>query len=161
MRVTVAEPQVRGREAQDERSGRPTHDPRNTNRQRGRVRAASVRVNAKPKAHQGASGRAGWRVGKVQVLTRGELLRESAGEVSRGRSSDDARRKAGRAKGQNTNEHGSTRSHPVRRETSGTHGVVTATASVVWHDRAEPVQPGRALAGGVESNWVSEGHRKP
>src|SRR5436305_18725 len=99
MRVTVAKPQVRGREAQDESSGRQTHDHRKANRQRGRVRAASVLANAKPKAHLDAPGRVGWRLGKVQVLTRGDLLRESAGEVSRGRSSDDARRKAGRAKG--------------------------------------------------------------
>src|ERR1700761_7011073 len=99
MRVTVAELQVRGREAQDERSSRQTHDPRNTNRPRGRVRAASVRVNAKPKPHPDAPGRAGGRVGKVQALTRGDLRRESAAEVSKGRSSADARRKPGRAKG--------------------------------------------------------------
>src|SRR5260221_7253629 len=101
MRVTVAEPQVRGREAQDERGGRQTHANGNTNRQRGRVRAASVLANAKPETHQDAPGRAGWRVGKVQVLTRGDLSRESGGEVSRGGSSDDARRKTGGAKGRN------------------------------------------------------------
>jgi hypothetical protein len=99
MRATVAEPQVRGREAQDERSGRQICDHRNTNWQRGRVRAASVLANTKPKPHQGASGRARWRAETVQVLTRGDLCLETGGEVSRGRSSQDACRKAGRAKG--------------------------------------------------------------
>ncbi len=94
MRATVAEPQVRGREAQDERSGMQTYDRRNTNWQRGRVRAASVLANAKPKAHQDASSRARRHVGKVQALTRGDLPAERRGEVSRGRSSEEACRKA-------------------------------------------------------------------
>src|SRR5688500_12339998 len=102
MRATVAEPQVRGREAQDERSGRQTRDHRNTNWQRGRVRAASVLANAKPNRHQDAPGRARWPARKVQVLTRGDLRRESGGEVSKGRSSDDAPRKRGGAKGRST-----------------------------------------------------------
>lgn len=37
-------------------------------------------------------------------LTRGDLLSESEGEVSRGRSSEDARRKTGGAKGRRTTE---------------------------------------------------------
>ena len=52
MRATVAKPQVRAREGEDERSGRPKCDHRNTNWQRGRVRAASVQANTKPEAHQ-------------------------------------------------------------------------------------------------------------
>src|ERR1700733_11511881 len=102
MRATVVEPQVRSREAGDERSGRQIRDHRNTNRQRGRVRAASVHANTKPKTHQDASSRAGWRAEKVQVLPRGVLLCENGEKVSRGRSSDEARRKAGRAKGRST-----------------------------------------------------------
>src|SRR4051794_1027905 len=144
MRVTVAEPQVRGREAQDESSGRQTHDHRNTNRQRGRVRAASVLANTKPKAHQDAPSKAGWRVGKVQVLTRGDLLRESVGEVSRSHSSDDARRKAGRAKGGSSRLRAQPKALGRSERPLEQHGVATAAASVDWRTEAEPVQPGRA-----------------
>jgi hypothetical protein len=67
------------------------------------VRAMSVLGNAKSKSHRkthrvepGDAGR------KFMHLTRGDLLCESTGGVSRGRSSEDARPKAGRAKGQRT-----------------------------------------------------------
>ena len=67
------------------------------------VRAMSVLGNAKSKRHRKThrvepddAGR------KFMHLTRGDLLRESAGGVSRGRSSEDARRKAGEAKGRRT-----------------------------------------------------------
>jgi hypothetical protein len=67
------------------------------------VRAMSVLGNAKSKSHRkthrvepGDAGR------KFMHLTRGDLLCESPGGVSRGRSSEDACRKAGRAKGQRT-----------------------------------------------------------
>ena len=103
MRATVAEPQGDVREDGAERSGRQTCDHRNTNRQRGRQWATSVLVNAKSKPHQDTASRAGWHAGKVQVLTRGDLRRESAPEVSRGRSSDDAVRKHGGAKGRRSN----------------------------------------------------------
>lgn len=86
MRVTVAEPQGDAREGGAERSGRQNCDHRNTNRQRGRRWAASVLANTKPEAHQDTAGKAGWRAGKVQALTRGDLLCESAGGVSRGHS---------------------------------------------------------------------------
>jgi len=92
MRATVAEPQGDTREGGAERSGRQTRDHRNTNRQRGRQWAASVRANAKPKAHQDTACRAGWHAGRVQVLTRGELRRESVEAVSRGHSSKDRSR---------------------------------------------------------------------
>jgi hypothetical protein len=92
MRVTVAEPQGDAREGGAERSGRQNCDHRNTNRQRGRRRAASVLANTKPKAHQDAAGRAGWRAGKVQALTRGGLPRESAEGVSRSHSSSEQSR---------------------------------------------------------------------
>lgn len=108
MRATVAEPQVRGREAQDERRGRQTCDHRNTNWQRGLLWAASVRVNAKPEAHQDTEGRARWDAGKVQVLTRGDLMCESTGEVSRGRSSDESRGNAEGAKGRRNHQQRST-----------------------------------------------------
>src|SRR6187431_3293571 len=93
MRVTVAEPQGDAREGGAERSGRQTCDHRNTNRQRGRLWAASVLANAKPKAHQDTASRAGWPAGKVQALTRGDLRGASPGGVSRGHSSVENRRK--------------------------------------------------------------------
>ncbi len=99
MRVNRSRRQGSGREAVAERSPRQTSDRRNTKRQRGRMRAASVRVNAKPKDHQDASGRAarpGW---KAHVLTQGDLPCGSTAGVSRGRSSDEAARKPGGAKG--------------------------------------------------------------
>ena len=99
MRATVAEPQGGVREDVAERSGRQTRDHRKTNRQRGRQRATSVLANAKSKPHQDVASRGGWHAGKVQVLTRGGLSRESAEGVSRGRSSDDGARKSARAKG--------------------------------------------------------------
>ena len=92
MRATVAEPQGDAREGGAERSGRQTCDHRDTNRQRGRLWAASVLANAKPKTHQDTASRAGWRAGTVQVLTRGGLSSESLGEVSRGRSSKERSR---------------------------------------------------------------------
>jgi hypothetical protein len=99
MRATVAEPQGGVREGVAERSGRQTCDHRKTNRQRGRQRATSVLVNAKSKHHQDVASRGGWRAGKVQVLTRGGLLRESAEGVSRGHSSEESARKSEGAKG--------------------------------------------------------------
>src|SRR5580704_5134135 len=97
--LTVDKRQGSGREAVAERSRRQTLDHRNTKRQGGRVRATSVRVNAKSKIHQGASGRAAWREGKAHVLTQGDLARESGPGVSRGHSSEEAVRKHGGAKG--------------------------------------------------------------
>lgn len=98
MKVTVAEPQGGRREVGAERSGMQTFDRRNTNRQRGRMRAASVLGNAKPQTHQDASSRVGRHEGTVYVLTQGDLPSESGAEVSRGHSSDEAARKRRRAK---------------------------------------------------------------
>ena len=161
MRVIVAKSQVRSREARDERSGRQTRDLRNTNRQRGRVRAASVPLNAKPEAHQDAPCRAGRRAVKVQVLTRGDLHGGSRGEVSRGRSSEENRRKPGGAKGRSTNEHGSTRSDRAGRETLGTtrRNPRGGFRGPAWS--GGPVKPEEAAKGGVESSAMSEGERKP
>jgi len=73
--------------------------------QRGRARAMSVLGNAKSNKHRktrpvepGGTGR------KFMQLTRGDLRRESGGEVSRGRSSEENRRKAEGAKGRRTTE---------------------------------------------------------
>ena len=99
MRVNRSQRQGSGREAVAERSPRQSPDHRNTKRQGGRMRAASVLGNAKPKAHQGVSGRAAWPGMKVHVLTQGDLTCESRPGVSRGRSSEEAVRKHGGAKG--------------------------------------------------------------
>src|SRR5216117_2311695 len=99
MELTVAKRQGSGREAVAERSRRQTLDHRNTKRQGGRMRATSVRVNAKSKFHQDASSRAAWHEGKAHVLTQGDLLCESTAGVSRGHSSVEAERKHCGAKG--------------------------------------------------------------
>lgn len=88
VRATVAEPQVFNREVKDERRGRQTRDHRNTNVQRGRLRAARVRVNSKPNPHNDAACRGRWSAEKVQALTRGGLHFERSAEVSRGRISE-------------------------------------------------------------------------
>lgn len=76
---------------QPERSVEQRHERRNTNRQRGRVRAMRVLGNAKShcqrKPHEvesGAAGRKSWH------LTWGDRCRESGRGVSRGRSSEEA-----------------------------------------------------------------------
>ena len=99
MEVIVAERQGSDREVVAERSRRQNPDRRNTNWQRGRAWATSVLANAKSDNHPDASCRARRRGVKVQVLTRGDLLCESTGEVSRGRSSDEVPGKGEGAKG--------------------------------------------------------------
>ena len=115
MTVTLAEPQGDTREGGAESSGRQTCDRRNTNVQGGRVRAASVRANAKPNSHPDAPCRARRRAGKVHVLTRGDLRPERGGGVSRSHSSVKVCRKAdvgpacvGRAKGGRNQQRSST-----------------------------------------------------
>lgn len=115
------------------------------------MRAASVQANAKPQAHQDAQGKAGWPVGKEQVLTWGDLPCESIGEVSRGRSSKEARRKAGGAKGRSTELRAQPKAPERGESLLEQHGVTTAVASVDWQAKAEPVQPGEAKAGGDKS----------
>jgi hypothetical protein len=101
----VAEPQPASREASGERSGRQRDSRRNTNRQRGRVRAMSVLANAKSDRHRKPyEVEPGDLARKFTSLTRGDLRSESPGEVSRGRSSVEAPRKWGGAKGQRTTE---------------------------------------------------------
>lgn len=71
-----------------EATARQICDHRNTNVQRGRLRAARVLGNSKPNPHNDAACRGRWNAEKVQALTRGGLRRESVGGVSRGHSSD-------------------------------------------------------------------------
>src|SRR5882724_9226534 len=102
MVVTVAELQGRSREGQAERSSKQMCESRNTNGQRGRMRATSWRATAKSQDHPDALGRVRLHAQRVHVLTRGDLQRESAGEVSKDRSSVDAVRKHSGAKGRRT-----------------------------------------------------------
>ena len=87
MEVTVGNrrAEVAGRKprGQAEGSGKQTFDRRNTNRQRGRVRAVSVLATAKPKIHtKTCQVEPDGTKGQNQRLTWGELPRESGGEVS-------------------------------------------------------------------------------
>ena len=79
-------------------------DRRNTNRQRGRMRAISLLGNAKSnrhrKTHQVEPD--GTAPNVFMHLTRGDLRRESDGEVSRGSSSEDNHRKVEGAKDRRT-----------------------------------------------------------
>jgi hypothetical protein len=100
------------------RSLKQRHGRRKTNRQRGRVRAMSVLGNAKSECHRKTHQVESDDTGRKFIhLTRGGLWRESAGGVSRGHSSEEACRKAGRAKGQRTKrEQPITGLCPARRE---------------------------------------------
>jgi hypothetical protein len=83
------------------------NDRRNTNRQRGRMREMSMLGNAKSNRHRKTHQVEPDGTGPKKMfmhLTRGDLRRESGGEVSRGRSSEEARGKAGGAKGRRTTE---------------------------------------------------------
>lgn len=111
------------------------NDRRNTNRQRGRMRAISVLGNAKSNRHRkthqvepdGPEPR------MFMHLTRGDLLCESRGEVSRGRSSEEACRKTGRAKGRRTTERATETGLRHRRRVVGRNegGAATAAATAL------------------------------
>jgi len=146
---TVAE--LQGREA--ERSRRQNRDLRNTNWQRGRVCAASVRLNTKPEFQPDTSSRARRRAKKVKTLTRGDLDRESGQGVSRGRSSDEV--------GEQVSQRSEGPKEPRQNEltswwhwqakTSGTRDV---TITVTTPDRQrgkEPNDSGEVPLGGVRS----------
>lgn len=132
-----------------ERSGMQKDSRRKTNRQRGSVRAMSVLVDAKSKSHRKTyEVEPGDVAGKFTYLTRGDLHRESGGEVSRGRSSEENRRKPGGAKGQRTkkqtnqqtsaNERGATR--------NGT-GATTSVTSRSGDARESRWNPGQESVG--------------
>lgn len=157
-----SESQGRTREGLSTKEGRSNgNDRRNTNRQRGRVRAMSVLGNAKSKLHRKThqvepDGTDPKRM--FMHLTRGDLLRESAGEASRGRSSEDARRKAGGAKGRRTNERATEAGLRHRRQEGirNARGAATTAATPSgehWGDGWIPVEK-------VGAEAKSEGARK-
>jgi hypothetical protein len=82
------------------------NDRRNTNRQRGWVRAISVRENAKSKSHRKTHQVEpdGTESKMFMHLTRGDLRREIGGGVSRGRSSEESRGNTEGTKGRRTQE---------------------------------------------------------
>jgi len=113
------------------------------------VRAMSVLRNAKSKRHRkthpvrsGDTGRA------FMHLTRGDLLSESAGEVSRDHSSEENRRKVGRAKGRRT-----------KREQS--------TDELRWNERAAPrnraglATTADSREAGEQAGWWTQPDLKP
>jgi len=98
-----SEPQGEVREDQLKAGAEQRHDRRNTNQQRGRGRAMRVLGSPKSECHRktpvvelGGPGR------KMLHLTRGDLRGAHRAEVSRGRSSEDGRRKVAGAKGRRT-----------------------------------------------------------
>ena len=94
------------------------NDRRNTNRQRGWVRAMSVRGSAKSKSHRKTHQVEpdGTESKMFMHLTRGDLRREIGGGVSRGRSSEERRGNTEGAKGLRT-KRGPTANHPAGRQT--------------------------------------------
>jgi hypothetical protein len=117
------------------------NDRRNTNRQRGRMRAISVLGNAKSnrhrKTHQVEPD--GTEPDMFMHLTRGDLRCDSSGEVSRGRSSEEIRGNTEGAKGRRT-KRGPTANHPVgsrREERRNDKGVAIAATTHVDGKRVE------------------------
>ena len=159
---TVAKRQGSGRETVAERSRRQTSDPRNTKRQRGRVRAASVRENAKPRDHQDAPSRAAGRGRKAHVLTQGDLPGASLPGVSRGRSSVEAGRKPGGAKGRR-NECKATREPVSREENTPTSADCSAQSRNSDRTRtAQVVQPPQSARGEeLRRTCGTQGTRQP
>ncbi len=108
------------------------NDRRKTNRQRGMVRAMNVLGNAKSKSHRKAHQVEPDRTGSKMFmhLTRGGLRRESGGEVSRGRSSEESRGNTEGAKGRRTTQRATgTGLRPIRRGVGRNEGGA-ATAAV-------------------------------
>lgn len=117
------------------------NDRRNTNRQRGRVRAISVLGNAKSKSHRKTHQVEpdGTESKMFMHLTRGDLRWESGGEVSRGRSSEESRGNTEGAKGQRT-KRGPWANHPAgsrREESRNNPGVATTATTRLGGKRVE------------------------
>ena len=110
------------------------NDRRNTNRQRGRVRAMSVLGNAKSKSHRKTHQvKADGMESKMFMhLTRGDFRWERGGEVSRGPSSEESRGNTEGAKGRRTKRE-PTANHPAgsRREDRRNNPGV-AIAATTW-----------------------------
>jgi hypothetical protein len=117
------------------------NDRRNTNRQRGWVRAISVRDNAKSKSHRKTHQVEpdGTESKMFMHLTRGDLRREIGGGVSRGRSSEESRGNTEGTKGRRT-KRGPTANHPAgsrREDRRNNLGVATAATTRAGGKRVE------------------------
>jgi hypothetical protein len=136
-------------------------DRRSTNRQRGWVRAMSVRENAKSKSHR--------KTHQVEPddtesksfmhLTRGDLCWESCGEVSRGRSSEESRGNTEGAKGRRT-KRGLTANHPAgsrRKDRRKNLGVATAATTRSGGKRVEGGILQRRLVHGFRVEAAAKG----
>ena len=107
------------------------HDRGNTNRQRGRMRAMSVLGNAKSKCHRKTHQVEPDGTGQqFRHLTRGDLLCDSAGEVSRDRSSEEAVETRW-SEGSKNQRKSASHPTPVRRQTGlrNLEGVATAATT--------------------------------
>jgi hypothetical protein len=130
------------REGLSTKEGRSkNHDRRNTNRQRGWVRAMSVLGNAKSKSHRKTHQVEpdGTGAEMFMHLTRGGLRCESGGEVSRGRSSEESRGNTEGAKGRRT-KRGPSANHPAgdrQEDRRNDKGAATTATSFVGGKRVE------------------------
>lgn len=116
------------------------NDRRNTNGQRGRMRAMSVLGNAKSnrhrKTHQVEPDGTGSKM--FMHLTRGEPRRESGGEVSRGRSNEESRGNTGGVKGRRTTERATRPRLRRRRRGAGRNeGGAATTAATALGERGK------------------------
>ena len=130
------------------------NDRRNTNRQRGWVRAISVRENAKSKSHRKTHQVEpdGTESKMFMHLTRGDLRREIGGGVSRGRSSEESRGNTEGTKGRRT-KRGPTANHPAgsrREDRRNNLGVATA---------ATTRDGGKRVEGGILQSLSAHGCR--
>ncbi len=127
------------------------NDRRNTNRQRGRMRAISVLGNAKSNRHRKTQQVEpdGTRPKRMFMhLTRGDLRWKSGGEVSRGRSSEESRGNTEGAKGRRIQE-----SHRKIEELSETNG---SGAKLSFLNRRKPKTDGcrwKAIVDGKVCRW--------
>lgn len=118
------------------------NDRRNTNRQRGWMRAISVVGNAKSESHRKTHQVEPDGTGPKRMfthLTRGDLRCESGGEVSRGRSSEESRGNTEGAKGQRT-KRGPSANHPAGSRQEGSRnnpGVATSATTRAGGKRVE------------------------
>jgi hypothetical protein len=118
------------------------NDRRNTNRQRGWMRAMSVLGNAKSESHRKTHQVEPGGTGPKRMfmhLTRGDLRREIGGGVSRGRSSEESRGNTEGTKGRRT-KRGPTANHPAgsrREDRRNNLGVATAATTRAGGKRVE------------------------
>jgi len=137
------------------------NDRRNTNRQRGWVRAMSVLGNAKSKSHRKTHQVEpdGTESKMFMHLTRGDLRWESGGEVSSGRSSEESRGNTEGAKGRRT-KRGPTANHPAgsrREDRRNNPGVAIAATTWVGGKRVEGGILQRRLANGCRVEAAAKG----